>query len=67
MTFEMLNDSVVLVELSFEEMKKYQITYETLDCDCQFTQSAIKSILKIIKASDKFNMKDKKNTRKNKH
>lgn len=59
MTFEMLNDSVILVELSFEEMKKYHITYETLDCDCQFTQSAIQSILKVIKASDKFNMKDK--------
>ena len=59
MTFEMLNDSVILVELSFEEMKKYHITYETLDCDSQFTQSAIQSILKVIKASEKFNMKDK--------
>lgn len=59
MTFEMLNDSVILVELSLEEMKKYHITYETLDCDSQFTQSAIQSILNIIKASDKFNMSDK--------
>ena len=59
MTFEMLNDSVILVELSFDEMKKYHITYETLACDCQFTQSAIQSILKVIKASDKFNMSDK--------
>lgn len=59
MTFEMLNDSVMLVELSFEEMKKYHITYETLNCDSQFTQSAIQSILKVIKASDKFNMNDK--------
>lgn len=59
MTFEALNDNVMLVELSCEEMKKYHITYETLDCDNQCTQSAVKNILDFIKASDKFNTNDK--------
>ncbi len=49
MTFEVLNETTILVELTFEEMKKYHITYETLDCDSK----AIKNILNVIKASDK--------------
>ncbi len=59
MTFEVLNDNVMLVELTFEEMKKYHITYETLDCNSQYTQSAVKNILDLIKAGENFNTKDK--------
>ncbi len=59
MTFEALNDNVMLVELSFEEMKRYHITYETLESDNSNTQSAVKSILKVIKVSEKFNTADK--------
>ncbi len=55
MTFEVLNETTILVELTFEEMKKYHITYENLDCD----NNAIKNILNIIKASDKFNDSEK--------
>ena len=55
MTFEVLNETTILVELTFEEMKKYHITYETLDSD----NNAIKNILNVIKASDKFNDSEK--------
>ena len=55
MTFEVLNETTILVELTFEEMKKYHITYETLDSD----NNAIKNILNVIKVSDKFNDSEK--------
>lgn len=55
MTFEVLNETTILVELTFEEMKKYHITYENLDCD----NKSVKNILNIIKASDKFNDSEK--------
>ena len=55
MTFEVLNETTILVELTFEEMKKYHITYETLDSN----NNAIKNILNVIKASDKFNDSEK--------
>lgn len=59
MTFEVLNDNVMLVELTNEEMQKYNITYETLDCDSQGTKSAVENILATVKAGDKFNTSDK--------
>lgn len=55
MTFEVLNETTILVELTFEEMKKYHITYEKLDCD----NNVIKNILNVIKASDKLNGSEK--------
>ena len=55
MTFEVLNETTILVELTFEEMKKYHITYETLDSD----NNAIKNILGVIKASDKIRESEK--------
>lgn len=55
MTFEVLNETTILVELTFEEMKKYHITYEKLDSD----NNAIKNILNVIKASDKVNTSEK--------
>lgn len=59
MTFEVLNENVMLVELTHKEMKKYHITYETLDCDSQTTQNAVKNLLEILKVSEKFNTSDK--------
>lgn len=59
MTFDVLNDNVMLVELSYEEMKKYHITYQNLDGDNKYTQNAVKNILEIVKAGDKFNTSDK--------
>ncbi|MBE6803578.1 MAG: adaptor protein MecA [Ruminococcaceae bacterium] len=55
MTFEVLNETTILVELTFEEMKKYHITYETLDSN----NNAIKNILNVIKASDKIDTSEK--------
>ena len=59
MTFEALNDTVMLVELSYEEMKKYHITYENLDCSNKQLQDSVKKLLEAIKASDKYNTDDK--------
>lgn len=55
MTFEVLNETTILVELTFEEMKKYHITYDTLDSN----NNAIKNILNVIKASDKIDTSEK--------
>lgn len=55
MTFEVLNETTILVELTFEEMKKYHITYETLESN----NNAIKNILNVIKASEKVDVSEK--------
>ena len=47
MTFEALNGNVVLVELSGEEMKNFNITYDTLESD-EHTERVIRTILKDI-------------------
>ena len=59
MTFEALNDTVMLVELSCEEMKKYHITYENLNYNNKTVQEGVKKLLEVIKASDKYNTDDK--------
>ncbi len=45
MTFEKLNDNILLVELSSDEMKEYKITYESLNKDNKDSQSAIRNLL----------------------
>ncbi len=55
MIFEVLNETTLLVELSFEDMKKHNITYESLDCN----SSVVEKILKIIKGFDAFNTSKK--------
>lgn len=45
MTFEALNDNVMLVELSKEEMEKLHITYESLNDSNKNTQIALKTLL----------------------
>jgi negative regulator of genetic competence, sporulation and motility len=59
MTFETLNNNVMLVELSGIEMKKFQITYEMLDDNSEETQIAIKSLLSEIKTEKRFSMDEK--------
>ena len=59
MTFETLNNNVILVELSRTEMKKFQITYEMLDDNSEETQVAIKSLLSEITAEKRFSMGEK--------
>ena len=48
MTFEVLNNNVMLVELSVDEMEKYNITYESLNNQDTQTQVAIRNLLKRI-------------------
>ncbi len=45
MTFETLNNNVILVELSDDEMKTYNITYESLSNQDVNTRIAIKKLL----------------------
>lgn len=45
MIYEALNDNMMLIELSQEEMKKYHITYENIENDEKTARTAIKSIL----------------------
>jgi negative regulator of genetic competence, sporulation and motility len=45
MTFETLNDNVMLIELSKEEMEKLHITYESLNDGNEKTQIALKTLL----------------------
>lgn len=45
MTFETLNNNVMLVELSGKEMEKFHITYEMLNDNSEKTQIALKSLL----------------------
>ncbi|MBR5246178.1 MAG: hypothetical protein IKV25_02255 [Clostridia bacterium] len=48
MIVENLNNNVMLVELSVDEMKKYDITYENLNNQDRKNQVAIKNLLKQI-------------------
>lgn len=45
MIYEALNDNMMLIELSHEEMKKYRITYENIENDEQTARAAIKNLL----------------------
>ena len=48
MIVENLNNNVMLVELSVDEMKEYDITYETLNNQDRKNQVAIKNLLEQI-------------------
>ena len=56
MNFETLNDNVMLIELSREEMEKLHITYESLNDGNENTQTALKTLLSGINA-EKRNVK----------
>ena len=53
MIFEALNDNMMLIELSQEEMEKYRITYENIENDQQTARIAIKSILSRTDAAER--------------
>lgn len=53
MIFEALNDNMMLIELSQEEMKKYRITYENIENDEKTARTAIKSILSRTDAAER--------------
>ena len=48
MNYETLNNNVMLVELTKDEMKRFHITYDSLGRDNEHTENAIKNILKEI-------------------
>lgn len=48
MNYESLNNDVMLVELTKEEMNKFHITYESLESDNEQTKLVIKEILNEI-------------------
>lgn len=53
MIYEALNDNMMLIELSLEEMQKYHITYENIENDEKTARTAIKSILSRTDAADR--------------
>ena len=58
MNYETLNNNVMLVELTQDEMKRFHITYDSLGRDNEHTEKAIKSILKEISQKE-FHINDK--------
>lgn len=54
MIYEALNDNMMLIELSQEEMKKYRITYENIENGEKTARTAIKSILSRTDAAERF-------------
>lgn len=54
MIYEALNDNMMLIELSQEEMKKYRITYENIENDEKTARTAIKNILSRTDAAERF-------------
>ncbi len=59
MTFETLNDKVMLVELSKEEMEKLHITYESLNDGSEKTRIALKTLLSGISAEKRLSKGEK--------
>ena len=59
MTFETLNDNVMLIELSREEMEKFHITYESLNDGNEKTQIALKTLLSRADAPKRFSKGEK--------
>ncbi len=53
MIYEALNDNMMLIELSYEEMKKYHITYENIENDEKTARTAIKNILSRTDAAER--------------
>ncbi len=59
MTFETLNENVMLLELTNDEMKKFNITYESLSNESENTQTAIKSLLQRIDVENRMSRGEK--------
>ncbi len=59
MTFETLNDNVMLVELSGDEMEKFHITYDSLNDGSEKTQVALKSLLCKMDAGERLSRGEK--------
>ncbi len=53
MIFETLNDNVMLIELTGDEMEKFHITYDTLNDSNENTQNALKRLLQKVDADNR--------------
>lgn len=59
MIFETLNENVMLIELTCDEMKKFHITYDTLNDSNENTQIALKRLLQKVDADDRVSKGEK--------
>lgn len=59
MNFESLNENVMLLELSCDEMEKFHITYETLNCDDESTRNILKNLLYKIDTENRISKGEK--------
>lgn len=59
MIFETLNENVMLLELSGDEMEKFHITYDTLNCDDENTKNILKSLLYKIDTENRISKGEK--------
>lgn len=53
MIFETLNNNVMLLELSGDEMQKFHITYDILNCNNEKTKNLLKTLLQSIDAENR--------------
>ncbi len=59
MIFEALNENVMLLELSSDEMKKFHITYDTLNSNDENTKNILKSLLYKIDTDNRISKGEK--------
>ncbi len=59
MIFESLNENVMLLELSCDEMENFHITYETLNCDDENTKNILKTLLYKIDTENRLSKGEK--------
>ena len=59
MIFETLNDNVILLELSHDEMKKFHITYDILNSNNEKTKNVLKALLHNIDTENRFSKGEK--------
>lgn len=59
MIFEALNENVMLLELSGDEMEKFHITYDTLNCNDENTKNILKSLLYKIDTDNRISKGEK--------
>lgn len=59
MIIETLNENVMLLELSGDEMEKFHITYDTLNCDDENTKNILKSLLYKIDTENRISKGEK--------
>lgn len=59
MIIETLNENVMLLELSGDEMEKFHITYDILNCNNEKTKNVLKTLLHNIDAENRLSKGEK--------